>query len=73
MLSFLPHLQPDQAGGEPSLTTSTAAADAELAPFLSNSIGEPVFTAECATWQDGNPVTFARMSFGRGYRMTTRF
>ena len=55
------------------LSFTATAADAELAPFLSMSIGEPVFTAERATWLDGNPVTFARMSFGRGYRMTTRF
>lgn len=55
------------------LSFTATAADAELAPFLSMSVGEPVFTAERATWLDGNPVTFARMSFARGYRMTTRF
>ena len=54
------------------LSFTAEAADAELAPFLSMSVGEPVFTAERATWLDGRPVTFARMSFGRGYRMTTR-
>lgn len=48
-------------------------ADAELARFLSILAGEPVFTAERTTWLNDNPVTFARMSFGRGYRMTTRF
>ena len=54
------------------LSFTAAAADAELAPFLSMSVGEPVFTAERATWLDGRPVTFARLSFARGYRMTTR-
>ena len=55
------------------LSFTAVAADAELAPFLSMTTGEPVFTAERATWLNGNPVTFARMSFARGYRMTTRF
>lgn len=44
-----------------------------IAGFLSLSVGEPVFTAERTTWLQDQPVTFARMSFGRGYRLTTRF
>lgn len=55
------------------LSFTATAADAELALFLSVSDGEPVFTAERTTWLNNVPVTFARMSFGRGYRMTTRF
>ncbi len=53
------------------LSFSAAGADAELANYLSLSIGEPVFTAERTTWLEKVPVTFARMSFSRGYRMTT--
>ena len=55
------------------LSFSANAADAELAQFLSIPFGGPVFTAERTTWLNGTPVTFARLSFGQGYRMTTRF
>lgn len=48
-------------------------ADAELAGFLDVTVGEPVFTAERITWLQGSPVTFAKMYFAAGYRMTTRF
>ena len=41
-----------------------------VADHLSLTPGEPVFTAERTTWLDGRPVTFARLSFRRGYRMT---
>lgn len=55
------------------LSFTACAADPDLAQFLSVLAGEPVFTAERTTWLNDAPVTFARMSFGRGYRMTTRF
>jgi len=55
------------------LSFSATGADEKLAGFLSIAIAEPVFTAERTTWLDKLPVTFARMSFARGYRMTTRF
>lgn len=55
------------------LSFSAGMATAELAQFLSISPGEPTFTAERTTWLNSTPVTFAQMSFGRGYRMTTRF
>lgn len=55
------------------LSFTARAADAELAQFLSVSTGDPTFTAERSTWLNNTPVTFAQMSFGRGYRMTTRF
>ena len=48
-------------------------ADEVMAGFLSLTIGEPVFTTERITWLNDQPVTFARMSFGRGYKLTTRF
>lgn len=55
------------------LSFSADAASVELARFLSIATGEPVFTADRTTWLNNTPVTFAKMSFGRGYRMTTRF
>jgi GntR family histidine utilization transcriptional repressor len=54
------------------LSFSACAASAELAQFLSISPRDPTFTAERITWLNNTPVTFAHMSYGRGYRMTTR-
>ncbi len=48
-------------------------ADATVAEFLDVPEGEPVFTAERITWLQGQPVTFAKMYFAAGYRMTTQF
>jgi GntR family histidine utilization transcriptional repressor len=52
---------------------SARIADKEIAEYLSLSIGDPVFTTERITWLAGNPITFARFSFGRGYSLKTRF
>lgn len=52
---------------------SAAIADARIADFLAVSIGEPIFTAERTTWLENAPITFARMSFARGYRLVTRY
>jgi GntR family histidine utilization transcriptional repressor len=48
-------------------------ADDSVAAFLDLPIGEPVFTGERITWLEGQPVTFAKMYFAAGYRMTTQF
>ncbi|WP_170328031.1 GntR family transcriptional regulator [Ruegeria arenilitoris] len=48
-------------------------ADATIAGFLDVPEGEPVFTGERITWLQGEPVTFAKMFFAAGYRMTTEF
>ncbi|MES0828327.1 GntR family transcriptional regulator [Ruegeria sp. SCP11] len=48
-------------------------ADATVAAFLDVPEGEPVFTGERITWLQGQPVTFAKMFFAAGYRMTTQF
>ncbi|CUK19226.1 HTH-type transcriptional repressor YvoA [Ruegeria denitrificans] len=48
-------------------------ADATIAGFLDVPEGEPVFTGERITWLQGQPVTFAKMFFAAGYRMTTQF
>ena len=55
------------------LSFTATGADEKLAGFLSITIAEPVFTAERITWLDKLPVTYAKMSFVRGYRMTTHF
>ncbi|WP_171132083.1 MULTISPECIES: GntR family transcriptional regulator [unclassified Ruegeria] len=47
-------------------------ADEAVAGFLDLPKDEPVFTAERITWLQGAPVTFAKLYFGAGYRMTTQ-
>lgn len=46
-------------------------ADSEIAGFLGASTGDPVFTAERITWLRDAPVTYAKLYFVPGYRMTT--
>ena len=48
-------------------------ADEKLSDFLDAPSGEPIFTVERITWLRDTPVTFARLYFSPGYRMTTRF
>ena len=57
---------------EAELSFFATSADETLAEFLAVRAGEPIFSAERITWLEQSPVTFARMSFARGYRMTTR-
>ncbi|WP_171177298.1 UTRA domain-containing protein [Ruegeria sp. HKCCD8929] len=54
------------------LTFLASRADTQLAGFLDVPEGEPVFTAERITWLQGRPVTFAKLFFAAGYRMTTQ-
>ncbi|WP_170603120.1 UTRA domain-containing protein [Ruegeria arenilitoris] len=55
------------------LTFMASRADETVAGFLDLPKDEPVFTAERITWLQGQPVTFAKMYFAAGYRMTTQF
>lgn len=55
------------------ISFSASAVDERLARFLSMYKGEPHFLSERVTWLKGMPITFAQMSYGRGYRMTTRY
>lgn len=55
------------------ISFSATAADAGLARFLDVAPGAPLFLADRSTWLDGVLVTHARLHFGPGYRMTTRY
>ncbi|MCV6548613.1 MAG: GntR family transcriptional regulator [Cohaesibacter sp.] len=46
-------------------------ADSEIADFLDAPVGDPIFTAERITWLRGAAVTYAKLYFAPGYRMTT--
>ena len=55
------------------ISFSATAADEALARDLSCAPGDPLFQGERSTWFDGAPVTYVRMVFRRGHRMTTRY
>jgi GntR family histidine utilization transcriptional repressor len=49
------------------------AADGELVEHLGCSPGDALFQAERSTWWDGKAITFVRLTFRKGHRMTTRY
>ena len=55
------------------ITISAVAADARLAEFLTSTLGAPLFQMERTTWFQEQPVTFVRMTFHPGYRMSSRY
>ena len=55
------------------ISFSATSADADLARDLSCAVGDPLFQGERSTWFNGKPVTYVRMVFRRGHRMTTRY
>jgi len=52
---------------------TAVAADAALTSALRCGEGDPLFEVERATWFGGRAVTFVRLTYHRGYRMTTRY
>ncbi len=46
-------------------------AESDVAEFLDAATGDPIFTTERTTWLRGAPVTYAKLHFTPGYRMTT--
>ena len=58
---------------EVEISFLATAADERVAANLSMEPGEPVFTVERTTWWEGQSITYVRLYFARGYRMTTRY
>ncbi|WP_350335388.1 GntR family transcriptional regulator [Coralliovum pocilloporae] len=54
------------------LSFMASKADNTIAEFLDASQGDSIFTAERITWLQDTPVTYAKLFFAPGYRMTTR-
>lgn len=52
---------------------SAVSADAACAEFLATIQGTPLFQLERTTWLQGKPVTFVRMTYHPGYRLSTRY
>ncbi len=55
------------------ISLSAGRADRALAGHLICAPGDPLFTAERSTWWEGNAITFVRLSYRPGHRMTTRY
>ena len=49
------------------------AADSLAVAHLDQSLGEPVFCLERATWWQRSPITFVTLSHGPNHRLTTRY
>lgn len=58
---------------EVEISFLATAAEGGVVECLGMAPGEPVFTAERTTWWQGQALTFVRLSFARGHRMTTRY
>lgn len=54
------------------LVFSAINATQEIADFLNMAEGDAIFTLERTTWLNDLSVTYARMYFARGYKMTTQ-
>ena len=52
---------------------SATAADAQVAKHLGCVPGDPVFLAERSTWWQDKAITYVRLTFQRGHKMTTRY
>lgn len=48
-------------------------ADDELAQHLNCTTGDALFQTERSTWWEGRAITFVRLTFRRGHRMTTQY
>lgn len=55
------------------ISFSAALADERLADYLGSQVGDPIFTIERATWWEGSAITFVKLSYRPGHRMTTRY
>ena len=55
------------------ISFSAGLADQRLAEYLGCAIGAPVFTVERSTWWEGRAVTYVRLTYCPGHRLTTRY
>lgn len=55
------------------ISFSAGLADQSLSEYLGCTKGQPLFRVERSTWLKGRAITFVRLSFYPGHRMTTRY
>jgi GntR family histidine utilization transcriptional repressor len=55
------------------ISFSAGLVDLDLSQYLASKIGDPVFTVERSTWWEGQAITYVKLSYRPGHRMTTRY
>jgi len=55
------------------ISFSAGLAEQTLAGYLACKTGDPVFTVERSTWWEGQAITYVRLSYKPGHRLTTRY
>ncbi|MGB0853604.1 MAG: GntR family transcriptional regulator [Pikeienuella sp.] len=55
------------------ISFSATNADDHLARYLGCALGDAIFTTERSTWWSGRAITYVRLSYQRGHRVTTRY
>ena len=55
------------------ISFSAGLADEKLAGYLTCAIGDSVFTVERSTWWEGRAITYVRLTYRPGHRLTTRY
>lgn len=55
------------------ISFSAGVADQGLKDHLTCAIGDPVFTIERSTWWEGQAVTYVRLTYRPGHRLTARY
>lgn len=55
------------------ISFSAGLADQKLTDYLTCSLGDPVFRIDRATWWEGQAVTYVRLTYRPGHRITTRY
>jgi GntR family histidine utilization transcriptional repressor len=55
------------------ISFSAGLADQRLNDYLTCALGDPVFTIERSTWWEGQAVTYVRLTYKPGHRLTTRY
>lgn len=55
------------------ISFSAGLADQGLTDYLTCSLGDPVFRIDRATWWEGQAVTYVRLTYRPGHRITTRY
>ncbi len=55
------------------ISFSAGLADQILTDYLTCAKGDPVFTIERSTWWEGQAVTYVRLTYKPGHRLTTRY
>jgi GntR family histidine utilization transcriptional repressor len=55
------------------ISFSAGLAGQRLNDYLTCTLGDPVFTIERSTWWEGQAVTYVRLTYKPGHRLTTRY